>query len=373
MNDKRYRYTLYLIATVIAITIGIQLYWNYNNYLSSKQQLINEVQISLDKAVDDYYGELAKRTTVGFAFSGNDEHSVLGKGGELEMVLNQLKESEKEFTGLDSLEINITDGVEVFTGFKADSMMKSKKNSNIKDFSSSSVKRINIEKDSAKVSDFKILTSKVMVSINNDALDVNHLDSLLKLELNRKQIRIDYKLHYEDFIKMTPQDSIAQKESNLPKEIHPLNTISKSTFLPEGSLLSINFSNETLLILRRILSGILISTILILAIISSLFYLLKIIRQQKQLAEVKNDLISNITHEFKTPIATIGVALESIKDFNGIEDKERTKKYLSMSSQQLRKLNTMVEKLLETATLDSEHLELNKEVYKHCRFNATNY
>jgi len=59
------------------------------------------------------------------------------------------------------------------------------------------------------------------------------------------------------------------------------------------------------------------------------------------LAEVKNDLISNITHEFKTPIATIGVALESIKDFNGIEDKEKTKKYLNMSSDQLSKLNTM--------------------------------
>jgi len=45
------------------------------------------------------------------------------------------------------------------------------------------------------------------------------------------------------------------------------------------------------------------------------------------LAEVKNDLISNITHEFKTPIATISVALESIKNFNVIEDKEKTKNY----------------------------------------------
>jgi signal transduction histidine kinase len=79
------------------------------------------------------------------------------------------------------------------------------------------------------------------------------------------------------------------------------------------------------------------------------------------LAEVKNDLISNITHEFKTPIATIGVALESISNFNAIEDKEKTKKYINMSAAQLDKLNIMVEKLLETATLDSDNLELNKE------------
>jgi two-component system phosphate regulon sensor histidine kinase PhoR len=87
---------------------------------------------------------------------------------------------------------------------------------------------------------------------------------------------------------------------------------------------------------------------------------LKIIKDQKQLAEVKNDLISNITHEFKTPISTIAVAIESIRDFKGIDDKNRTKNYLNISSEQLGKLNTMVEKLLETATLDSDQLELHK-------------
>jgi two-component system phosphate regulon sensor histidine kinase PhoR len=92
-----------------------------------------------------------------------------------------------------------------------------------------------------------------------------------------------------------------------------------------------------------------------------LFYLLKIIKHQKQIAEVKNDFISNITHEFKTPIATIGVALESIKNFNVINDTEKTKSYIDISNSQLVKLNVMVEKLLETASLDSENLQLSKE------------
>ena len=85
------------------------------------------------------------------------------------------------------------------------------------------------------------------------------------------------------------------------------------------------------------------------------------IRRQKQLAEVKNDLISNITHEFKTPIATIRVALEAIQSFNDKGPDERTSRYVDMSAQQLEKLNNMVEKLLETATLDSEELVLNRE------------
>ena len=103
------------------------------------------------------------------------------------------------------------------------------------------------------------------------------------------------------------------------------------------------------------------SLLLSLTIISCLFYLLKIINKQKELAEIKNDLISNITHEFKTPITTVSTAIEAIGAFNAIDDKEKTKKYLSISSLQLTKLHHMVEKLLETATLDSGKLLLQKE------------
>ncbi|MEE3227403.1 MAG: HAMP domain-containing sensor histidine kinase, partial [Bacteroidota bacterium] len=92
-----------------------------------------------------------------------------------------------------------------------------------------------------------------------------------------------------------------------------------------------------------------------------LLFLLKIINRQKQLAEVKNDLISNITHEFKTPIATISVALEGIKNFNRENDPVKTGNYVNTSTAQLDKLTMMVEKLLETATLDGDDLALNKE------------
>ena len=67
MNNTKYKWVLYSITTVIIITIGIQVYWNYKNYFVNKQQLINDVQISLDNAVDSYYAELAKKTTFGFA------------------------------------------------------------------------------------------------------------------------------------------------------------------------------------------------------------------------------------------------------------------------------------------------------------------
>ncbi len=89
--------------------------------------------------------------------------------------------------------------------------------------------------------------------------------------------------------------------------------------------------------------------------------MLKTIYKQKQLAEIKNDLINNITHEFKTPIATIATAMEALRSFNALDDKTKTENYISIADSQVHKLNEMVEKILETAALNQEDLVLNKK------------
>ncbi len=362
MNDKHYSYILYTIVLVILVTIGIQIYWNYKNYLINKQQLINDVQVSLDKSVDDYYTDLAQKTTLGFSFHDIGRESKFNKGNTFVKILSDIREKNTKFKNLDSVNINTINGIKVFRGFKADSMIQDYRMKN----KPSKIDTINNKKnnDSLNLSDIQLLTSKVVLSIKNDSLDLTKIDSLLKIELSRKKISIAYDLNYSENVhnRAFHQKLIKEATDSLePLQTRTLHTFSRSTFLPTNSELNINFTNEKSVVLKRILGGIAISTLLVLAIISCLFYLLKIIKHQKQLAEVKNDLISNITHEFKTPIATISVALESITNFNSIENKEKTKKYINISSNQLSKLNVMVEKLLETATLDSDSLQINKE------------
>ena len=348
---------LYIIVIVILSTIGIQVYWNYKNYQTNKQQLVNDVQVSLDNAVDRYYADLAERSAFGFAIESNSREDFMRANGQIDSLLGRFEINEGAIATIDTIDIELMDGVSVFKELKVDTLIKAF-HSGHKQFSSDSIQlgfkwRKGFNADSINEEDFSLLTSKVFVSITNDSLSLKHIDSLLNSELNRKKLNIDYNLSF---------DQVGSEiEYSTSKASNSLSTISKSPFLPKNSTLTIHFSNETKIILGRILSGILISTLLVLAVIGCLFYLLNIINRQKQLAKVKNDLISNITHEFKTPIATISVALESIKNFNVIEDKEKTKTYLDMSNDQLSKLNIMVEKLLETATLDSENLELNKE------------
>ena len=364
MKTRTYRWVLYGIALVILITITIQVFWNYKNYQVNKQQLFNDVQLSLDKAVDDYYAQLAQNTTVGFALSGNSQKTAFDEGGLLEQVTKKIDTNQNAFITLDSLQINEVKEIQIFRGKKADSLISASRSNSISaDSFKHHVKELKQTQTFDAKSDFELLTSKIVISISNDTLETAKVDSLFSKELIRKSIDVDYELlfyskddrwAYLDEYKKWPEIDVPEKRKE------QLVTESKSTFLPDQSVLLIAFSNTTKTILSRILSGILISLILVIAVISTLFYLLKIIQNQKQMAEIKNDLISNITHEFKTPIATIGVALEGMQSFDVLQDKERTNSYLNMSTQQLSKLNIMVEKLLETASLDSNSLELDK-------------
>ena len=365
MNKTKYQYILYFIVAVILVTIGIQVYWNYNNYLNQRKQLVNEVQISLDNAVDDYYADLAERSTFGIFLEGDAQKNTLEEGSEVSNILKSLdsiRNGNKNF-GIDRISVENIENVTVLKGLQVDSMERLQTNKSKTVSKSAFKKRIDSLKEvriaTENVKDLEILTSKIIVSINNDTLDLKEVDRLLQLELKRKEISINHQLKFEvDSLTLTKED-ITSKDKTVAQQT--ISTSSKSTFLPEGSALTIYFNNITYTLLKRSFSGILISLVLVLAIISCLFYLLQIIKDQKELAEMKNDLISNITHEFKTPIATISAALEGLGQFNAIEDKAKTQKYIGMSQTQLIKLNTMVEKILETATLDSEELELKKE------------
>lgn len=370
MNNKKYQWILYLIVFVILSTIGIQIYWNYKNYQTNKQQLINDVQVSLDNAVNDYYANLAEQNTIALAVDDMHNDSLQGHFQQFDSIVNRFRVLNRNDSELDSFEINIRDGRKTIPGHFTDSIYQidTLALDSIRGFNRLIFKDLSLSNaDSVSVRNFRTLTSQVIISLSQDTVDLKAIDSLFKIELDRKQISVDYNLKYQTTIhfRKIPSDSIDffDLKKDFRMNSNSLSAIAKSSFLPPNDILKIEFSNANMSILKRILLGILISTLLVLAVISCLFYLLKIIKHQKQLAEVKNDLISNITHEFKTPIATIGVALESIKDFNAIDDAEKTKSYLEMSGLQLKKLNVMVEKLLETATLDSDNLFLNKESY----------
>jgi len=352
MNNKKFTFILYLITMVIIGTIVIQVFWNYKNYQINKQQFINDVQISLDNATNSYFENLAKKMTTHLgpkSLFNNGHHEKTAT----ESIISQINLDKNAPYKADTLNLEDIEVITIIDATKNNGSFIENEFSNNLDNVKDIIKNLSI--DSILNQKIEALSTKMVLSMASDTFNLKKVDSFLKIELNRKKLDINYGLSL-----IKPYDSSQILNPKIIKEAS-LSTQTKSALLPKDRQLNIHFKNEKAVILKRILSGIVISTFLVLAVISCLFYMLKVINTQKQIAEIKNDLISNITHEFKTPIATISVALESIHHFNVMNDKTKTKRYLETSSNQLKKLTIMVEKLLETATLESEDLQLNKE------------
>lgn len=128
---------------------------------------------------------------------------------------------------------------------------------------------------------------------------------------------------------------------------------------PEKQLIYLFFPNKTQWVIYQLLPKVIIGVLLIIILIFSFIYLIKIIKQQKQLADIKDDFIDNLTHEFKTPIATISAAIEGMQKFKALDDKEKTARYLDISKNELTRLNDMVTKLLNISVYDKNNLKLS--------------
>ncbi len=114
----------------------------------------------------------------------------------------------------------------------------------------------------------------------------------------------------------------------------------------------------------------LISSILKMAILSLLFTLIIIVAysgaiyqliRQKQISEIKSDFINNMTHEFKTPIATINLAVEAIKNPKIIDDKEKVMRYLQMIRDENKRMHAQVENVLRISKLEKNQLDISKD------------
>ncbi|HDZ15450.1 hypothetical protein LCGC14_0858600 [marine sediment metagenome] len=114
----------------------------------------------------------------------------------------------------------------------------------------------------------------------------------------------------------------------------------------------------------------LMSSIMGLAILSLLFTLVIVasysgaiyqLIRQKQIAEIKSDFINNMTHEFKTPIATINLAVEAIRNPKVIGDQEKVQRYLTMIRDENKRMHAQVENVLRISKLERNQLEISKD------------
>jgi nitrogen-specific signal transduction histidine kinase len=168
--------------------------------------------------------------------------------------------------------------------------------------------------------------------------------------------------------------SLATKLDRMNFHIDSLNRLGDSVFVAKPLLYDINdmlrdqvpvvvlaVKTPVTYIGRKMLAGIAGSGTLMLFIALCVVYMYVTILKQKELSELKNDFISNISHELKTPIATAQAAVQGLSFFDTREDSEKADRYLQTASAEIRRLASMVERILNISRFESPSFEINPD------------
>ncbi len=195
-------------------------------------------------------------------------------------------------------------------------------------------------------------------------IDVNNLDYIIKSELKDHGINLNYNFGIID--KSNHQDRIILTNlhegnghdlltSNYSKRLFPNN------IFPSTQYLTLHFPAQTSYLLKQIWFLLSSSVLLVLLIVFSFFYALSTIIRQKKVSDIKNDFINNMTHEFKTPIATVSLACEALQDPGITKNNIFFQRYVDIIKNENNRLEWQVEKVLQMATLDRQEFKLKLE------------
>jgi two-component system, OmpR family, phosphate regulon sensor histidine kinase PhoR len=196
-------------------------------------------------------------------------------------------------------------------------------------------------------------------------INLKFLDSIIAFELKRSKLPKKYNFTitnefgasvlFDHSVNTYKQDM--KIAGSISSALFPGNT------LDEKLILHLTFPKKGQVLFREISGSLLISLSLVLFVIGAFSFMLRTILSQKKLSDMKNDFISNMTHEFKTPISTISLACEAMadKDMMPALVLENSSPYVRMIKAENIRLEHLVERILQSAVIDRGELRLKKE------------
>ncbi len=214
-----------------------------------------------------------------------------------------------------------------------------------------------------KAGRLKNMARQVVTEISNwdvQSIDTGLIKNVLIEELGNKNIPINFEfaiLKDSSFLSKTAEttDSLQLLKTEYQTELYPHDIIRKNLKL------AIFFPGRDGFIYRSLnwllVASFIFSLIILLTFSLSIFYILR----QKKISEMKSDFINNMTHEFKTPIATISVATDSINNEKVIQNPEKIKYFTGMIKKENTRMNRQVEDILTIARLDKKEFEFSWE------------
>jgi two-component system, OmpR family, phosphate regulon sensor histidine kinase PhoR len=185
-------------------------------------------------------------------------------------------------------------------------------------------------------------------------VDTTLLDSILSSELKKQNI---YAKHNFYVSSIYPGSMHHSDLSYAEAAIDSIGAVYKVSLSPSRRFLDpeylvVRFPNQYGDVFKDMWALLITSSVVIIILIFSFYYIMANNLKQKKLSVIKNDFISNMTHEFKTPISTISLASEMLHDSSIAQTPEKQQRYIQMIRDENKRLSVLVESILQTSILD---------------------
>lgn len=332
-----------MVVAILGIT-GFQLYWLRQNYTREKRTMSIKAEVAFRETIMQL--QVAKLKLDGVEWNGKDSAKgtmkVLMHDNAGEQVNVRFQPREEIVSTINVIRTKLKDSLKVRTDAKP-GMIISMNNTSV----TSTGDSINFDRriSGPHGNGNHIINLLYGVDSLQDSLRLKEIDSAYTIALQKQKLVIPFSI--------IKNDSTGTNDELLMDEVtvgfaHPI------TY-------KLQLGNSFPYLLRQITQPILFSVLLLGITILSFVLLYRNILKQQRLAALKNEFISNITHELKTPIATVGVAIEALRNFNAMQDPGRTKEYLDISSNELQRLNLLVDKVLKLSMFEKQEVELRFE------------
>ncbi len=200
------------------------------------------------------------------------------------------------------------------------------------------------------------ISSNYFIVDINEIIDASILDHYLKTEFEYSNIQVDYE--YAIYDCETDKMVFGKYINPAAKAKHDESKFQK--YDEFTYYFGIIFPSKTMYILNNMNIWLISGFVLITAVIF-FAYAVFIILRQKRLSEIQKDFINNMTHEFKTPISTIGISADVLSNPEIIKDPIRLQNYTAIISDQNKRLKNQIEKVLQVASIEKNKLHLKLE------------
>jgi two-component system phosphate regulon sensor histidine kinase PhoR len=354
MSWVRLRWIILLMSLALVGLIVFQWFWIETVLSANEERFYKDVNEALLNVVE----KLERQEAI---FQVNQQ---LVKSRSIEQIQKTLNSSSSslqffEVSGAhDSIEFGFYFSMDAFGNISFSTRPGKNGNSNqLREVTEeSAIGRINNK------SEMLIAALEDLVSPRNLSRRINSklLDSLINHELREKGISLPF---YFGVIKPLESSFVVLDQPSYQEDLK--NSEFKASLFPndlivDPSILTLYFPEKSKYLVGQIWLTLSSSAILVLLILFCFGYAVFAIVKQKNISELKSDFINNMTHEFKTPIATIGLAAEALQDASISANSSMRQRYLGIIGEENDRLGYQVEKVLQIAQIDRKELQLTK-------------